>query len=78
MCPRCQKNFTPKRDWQKFCSTACRKYDWFQKNYVKVLTIIVVCTLGTGLLLQAASILRPHLVGNFDPRSDENAEGQCP
>lgn len=46
--------------------------------WLRILTLGVVIVVASGLLLQAASILRPHRVGNFDPRSDDNAEGQCP
>jgi hypothetical protein len=48
--------------------------------WMRILTAIVFCVLLTGLSLQAWASWHgaPHVVGAFDPRSDDNAEGQCP
>jgi hypothetical protein len=48
--------------------------------WMRILTAIVVCTLAAGLSLQAWASWHgtPHVVGAFDPRSDENADGSCP
>lgn len=27
-CKRCKKIYTPKREWQKFCSSGCQKLYW--------------------------------------------------
>ena len=31
-CGHCGAKFTPKREWQRFCSSACRFADWNEKN----------------------------------------------
>jgi hypothetical protein len=48
--------------------------------WIRILTAIVVCTLASGLALQGWASWHgtPHVVGAFDPRSDENADGSCP
>ena len=31
-CGHCHAQFTPRRRWQRFCSTACRIADWNEMN----------------------------------------------
>ena len=34
-CKRCKRVFTPKRDWQRFCSKKCREEYWRQVFHEK-------------------------------------------
>jgi len=47
-CEECGKIFTPKREWQRFCSSACRLSNWASLNRGKKTNDAVDFASATG------------------------------